>query len=53
MGIVQRNDNMLMIVAPPEPLATGWQCSRCIFPASLDGIVLRCEDTSNDDVIPV
>ncbi|KAG6760599.1 hypothetical protein POTOM_037122 [Populus tomentosa] len=53
MGTVQRNDNVLMIVAPPEPLATGWQWSRCIFPASLDGIVLRCEDTSNDDVIPV
>ncbi|XP_021888994.1 LOW QUALITY PROTEIN: uncharacterized membrane protein At1g16860 [Carica papaya] len=53
MGIVQRNDNVLMIVPPPEPLATGWQWARCIFPASLDGIILRCEDTSNVDVIPV
>ncbi|KAG8653180.1 hypothetical protein MANES_06G176900v8 [Manihot esculenta] len=53
MGIVQRNENVLMIVPPPEPLATGWQWSKCTFPASLDGIVLRCEDTSNFDVIPV
>ncbi|XP_030461592.1 uncharacterized membrane protein At1g16860-like isoform X1 [Syzygium oleosum] len=53
MGIVQRNDNMLMIVPPPEPFTTGCQWARCIFPASLDGIVLRCEDTSKIDVIPV
>ncbi|KAG5239438.1 balbiani ring family protein [Salix suchowensis] len=53
MGIVQRNDNVLMIIAPPEPMAIGWQWSSCIFPAGLDGIVLRCEDTSKDDVIPV
>ncbi|XP_061976310.1 uncharacterized membrane protein At1g16860-like isoform X2 [Populus nigra] len=53
MGIVQRNENVLMIVPPPEPLATGWQWPRCIFPASLDGIVLRHEDTSDVDVIPV
>ncbi|KAJ9164499.1 hypothetical protein P3X46_024069 [Hevea brasiliensis] len=53
MGIVERNENVLMIVPPPESLATGWQWPKCIFPASLDGIVLRCEDTSNVDVIPV
>ncbi|KDO43977.1 hypothetical protein CISIN_1g0116301mg [Citrus sinensis] len=53
MGIVQRNDNVLMIVPPPEPIATGWQWTKCIFPASLEGIILRCEDTSNNDVIPV
>ena len=54
MGIVQRNDSVLMITAPPEPKAIGWQWSSCIFPAGLDGIVLRCEDTSKDDhVIPV
>ncbi|XP_038694947.1 uncharacterized membrane protein At1g16860-like [Tripterygium wilfordii] len=53
MGVVQRNENVLMIVPPPEPLATGWQWSRCLFPTRLDGIVLRCEDASNDEVIPV
>ncbi|PKI52685.1 uncharacterized membrane protein At1g16860-like isoform X1 [Punica granatum] len=53
MGVVQRNDNVLMIVPPPEPLTTGCQWGQCIFPVSLDGIVLRCEDTSKIDVIPV
>lgn len=53
MGIVQRNENVLMIVPPPEPLATGWQWPKCMFPVSLDGIILRCEDASNVDVIPV
>ncbi|KAJ6767499.1 hypothetical protein OIU74_021381 [Salix koriyanagi] len=51
MGIVQRNDNVLMIIAPPEPMAIGWQWSSCIFPAGLDGIVLRCEDTSKDTCV--
>ncbi|WJX48600.1 hypothetical protein P8452_35143 [Trifolium repens] len=53
MGVVHRNDNVLMIVPPPEPLTTGCQWGKCIFPASLEGIVLRCEDTSKIDVIPV
>ncbi|XP_044497183.1 uncharacterized membrane protein At1g16860-like [Mangifera indica] len=53
MGIVQRNDNVLMIIPPPEPIATGFQWSKCIFPTSLEGIILRFEDTSNNDVIPV
>ncbi|KAM7277178.1 hypothetical protein ACFE04_019044 [Oxalis oulophora] len=53
MGVVQRNDNIIMIVPPPEPITTGCQWPRCIFPASLEGIVLRCEDTSKNDVIPV
>ncbi|KAG8373969.1 hypothetical protein BUALT_Bualt11G0081300 [Buddleja alternifolia] len=53
MGVVQRNENVLMIVPPPEPFSTGCQWSKCILPASLEGIVLRCEDTSKIDVIPV
>lgn len=53
MGVVQRNENVLMIVPPPEPFSTGCQWSSCILPANLDGIVLRCEDTSKIDVIPV
>lgn len=53
MGVVQRNDNVLMIVPPPDPITTGCQWAKCIFPASLEGIVLRCEDTSKSDVIPV
>ncbi|KAM0036708.1 putative membrane protein [Helianthus debilis subsp. tardiflorus] len=53
MGVVQRNDNVLMIVPPPEPIPTGCQWATCMLPTSLDGIVLRCDDSSNADVIPV
>ncbi|KAG1364151.1 putative membrane protein [Cocos nucifera] len=53
MGVVQRNENVLMIVPPSEPFSTGCQWARCILPASVEGIVLRCEDTSKIDVIPV
>ncbi|XP_014489876.1 uncharacterized membrane protein At1g16860 isoform X2 [Vigna radiata var. radiata] len=53
MGVVQRNENVLMIVPPPDPITTGCQWMKCIFPASLEGIVLRCEDASKNDVIPV
>ncbi|KAJ1410006.1 putative membrane protein [Sesbania bispinosa] len=53
MGVVQRNENVLMIVPPPEAITTGCQWTKCIFPASLEGVVLRCEDTSKNDVIPV
>ncbi|WOL19762.1 hypothetical protein Cni_G28564 [Canna indica] len=53
MGIVRKNANVLMIVPPSEPVSTGCQWTSCILPASVDGIVLRCEDTSKLDVIPV
>ncbi|KAL6960852.1 hypothetical protein U1Q18_038615 [Sarracenia purpurea var. burkii] len=53
MEVVQRNDNVLMIVPPPEPFTIGCQWAKCIHPASLEGIVLRCEDASKIDVIPV
>ncbi|XP_077222704.1 putative membrane protein At1g16860 isoform X1 [Tasmannia lanceolata] len=53
MGVVQRNENILMIVPPPEPFSTGCQWAKCILPANLEGIILRCEDASKMDVIPV
>ncbi|PWA40963.1 hypothetical protein CTI12_AA556640 [Artemisia annua] len=53
LGVVQRNDNVLMIVPPPEPVPTGCLWTRCMLPASLEGIVLRCDDSSNHDIIPV
>ncbi|XP_039037552.1 uncharacterized membrane protein At1g16860-like isoform X2 [Hibiscus syriacus] len=53
MGVVQRNDSVLMIVPPSEPITTGCQCAKCFFPAGLEGIIVRCEDTSKTDVIPV
>lgn len=53
MGVVRRNEDDLMIVPPPEPLSTGCQWTRCIQPASISGIVLRCDDSSNINVVPV
>ncbi|GJZ96906.1 uncharacterized membrane protein-like protein [Tanacetum coccineum] len=53
MGIVQRHNNVLMIVPPSESVPTGCQWTRCLLPMSLEGIVLRCEDSSKLDVIPV
>ncbi|XP_073002219.1 uncharacterized membrane protein At1g16860-like [Typha latifolia] len=53
MGVVRKNNNVLMIVPPSEPSSTGCQWTKCMLPAKLEGIVLRCEDTSQIDVIPV
>ncbi|GER53680.1 ubiquitin-specific protease family C19-related protein [Striga asiatica] len=53
MGIVQRNENMLMIVPPNEPFTTGCQWANCTLPASFDGLVLWSDDASDENVIPV
>ncbi|CAI9298086.1 unnamed protein product [Lactuca saligna] len=53
MGIVQRNENVLMIVPPSDPIPTGCQWSQCLLPVNLQGIALRGEDSSKLDVIPV
>lgn len=54
MGIIQRNENVLMIVPPPEPFNTGCQWNTGIIPASIEGIIVKCEDSSKmDNVIPV
>lgn len=46
MGIVQRNDNELMIVPPSEPISTGCEWRRFLLPVKIEGIVLRCEDNT-------
>ncbi|KAH0855526.1 hypothetical protein HID58_007940, partial [Brassica napus] len=53
IGVCAEERKRVMIVPTTEPLAAGWQWSKCTFPASLEGIVLRCEDSSNVDAIPV
>jgi hypothetical protein len=53
MGVVRRHENVLMIVPPTEPIATGCQWGRCLLPTYVEGIVLTCDDTQNGDVIPV
>ncbi|KAH7315873.1 hypothetical protein KP509_21G069000 [Ceratopteris richardii] len=53
MGVVQRNENVLMIVPPSEPVSTGCQWSRFLLPATMAGLLLRCENDSKADIIPV
>nr|APA20143.1 ubiquitin-specific protease family C19-related protein [Populus tomentosa]APR64315.1 hypothetical protein [Populus tomentosa] len=53
MGVVQRHDNVLMIVPPQEPLSTGCQWFRCLLPTYVEGLVLTCDDNQNADVVPV
>ncbi|KAG6394119.1 hypothetical protein SASPL_144698 [Salvia splendens] len=53
MGVVQRLDNVLMIVPPSEPLSTGcrWPC--CLLPTYIEGLTLTCDESQSTDVIPV
>ncbi|KAL0398831.1 UNVERIFIED_CONTAM: putative membrane protein [Sesamum radiatum] len=53
MGVVQRHENVLMIVPPAEPVSTGcrWPC--CLVPTHIEGLILMCDESQNADVIPV
>eukprot|EP00246_Nothoceros_aenigmaticus_P007660 TRINITY_DN2162_c0_g2_i1.p1 TRINITY_DN2162_c0_g2~~TRINITY_DN2162_c0_g2_i1.p1 ORF type:complete len:332 (+),score=41.55 TRINITY_DN2162_c0_g2_i1:50-997(+) len=53
LGVVQRQDNVLMIVPPPESVPTGCQIGLCLLPANMDGILLRCDEVSKADGIPL
>ncbi|XP_058080536.1 uncharacterized membrane protein At1g16860 [Magnolia sinica] len=53
MGIVQRHDNVLMIVPSAEPVSTGCQWLSCLLPAYIEGLVLMCDESQSADVIPV
>ncbi|CAN4126933.1 unnamed protein product [Withania somnifera] len=53
MGVVRRQDNVLMIVPPAEPISTGCQWTRCLLPIYVEGLILTCDDIQNADVIPV
>ncbi|XP_060185296.1 uncharacterized membrane protein At1g16860-like [Lycium barbarum] len=53
MGVVRRQDNLLMIVPPAEPISTGCQWTCCLLPTYVEGLILTCDDTQNADVIPV
>ncbi|KAJ7239939.1 hypothetical protein O6H91_Y440400 [Diphasiastrum complanatum] len=41
LGVVQRHDNVLMIIPPPEPVSTGCQWTRFLLPATIDGIIVK------------
>ncbi|KAA8515572.1 hypothetical protein F0562_018817 [Nyssa sinensis] len=54
MGVVRRQDNVLMIVPPAEPVSTGCQWARCLLPTYIEGLILTCDESQDDaDVIPV
>ncbi|OVA01112.1 hypothetical protein BVC80_8821g10 [Macleaya cordata] len=53
MGIVERHDNVLMIVPSTKPPSMGCQWLRCLFPSYMEGLILTCDESQNSDVIPV
>ncbi|CAI9756640.1 unnamed protein product [Fraxinus pennsylvanica] len=54
MGVVQRHDNVLMIVPPTEPVSTGCHLPCCLLPTYTEGLILTCDESQNSsDVIPV
>ncbi|XP_021666191.2 uncharacterized membrane protein At1g16860 isoform X2 [Hevea brasiliensis] len=53
MGVVQRHDNVLMIVPPQEPVSTGCHWFQCLLPTYVEGLVLMCDDNQDADVVPV
>ncbi|KAG2684396.1 hypothetical protein I3760_10G075400 [Carya illinoinensis] len=53
VGVVQRHENVLMIVPPTEPVSTGCQWIRCLLPTYVEGLILTCDDNQNADVVPV
>ncbi|XP_022978056.1 uncharacterized membrane protein At1g16860-like isoform X1 [Cucurbita maxima] len=53
MGVVQRQDNVLMVVPSTEPVSTGCQWARCLLPTYVEGLIITCDDNQNADVVPV
>ncbi|XP_059437135.1 uncharacterized membrane protein At1g16860 [Corylus avellana] len=53
MGVVRRQENVLMIVPPAEPVSTGCQWVRCLLPTYVEGLILTCDESQNADVVPV
>lgn len=53
MGVVRRQDNVLMVVPSTEPVSTGCQWARCLLPTYVEGLIITCDDNQNADVVPV
>ncbi|CAA7407634.1 unnamed protein product [Spirodela intermedia] len=51
LGTLQRQDDVLMIVPPAEPISTGCQWKRCVFPIHIEGLMLLGDKNPNDEVI--
>lgn len=53
MGVVRRNENVVMIVPPREPTSTGCRWASCLLPTYVEGLILTCQENQNVDVIAV
>jgi hypothetical protein len=53
MGVLQRHENVLMIVPPPGPVSTGCQWSKALLPGSMEGLIMRCQEVNKVDGIPL
>lgn len=53
MGVVHRQENVLMIVPPRESVSTGCQWKKLVFPRTLKGLVIACDETGKVDGIPL
>ncbi|CAK9255851.1 unnamed protein product [Sphagnum jensenii] len=53
MGILQRHENVLMIVPPTRTVTTGCQWLKVLLPAPIDGIILKCTESEKATGIPV
>ncbi|KAK6154614.1 hypothetical protein DH2020_008862 [Rehmannia glutinosa] len=53
MGVVRRHHNVLMIVPPTEPVSTGCRWLSCLLPTYIEGLILMCDESPSNEVIPV
>ncbi|KAL9270190.1 putative membrane protein [Drosera capensis] len=51
MGMLRRQDNILMIVPPTEPIQTTFQWKRCLLPMYVQGLVLMCAEDQNAETL--
>ncbi|KAL2632480.1 hypothetical protein R1flu_003959 [Riccia fluitans] len=53
LGVVQRHENVLMIVPPSEAVSTGCQWRKFLLPATLEGIIVACDKSGRNDGVPL
>lgn len=51
LGTLQRQDDVIMIVPPAEPISTGFQWKRCLFPIQIQGLMLLGDKNPDDEVV--
>ncbi|KAH9731344.1 hypothetical protein KPL70_009944 [Citrus sinensis] len=53
VGMLCKDNDLLMIVQPPQPISTGCLFQRLLFPVDVDGLVLGISDSSGPVTNPV